>query len=135
MKCVILAGGSGKRFSEQTVYMPKPMIEVCGKPIILHIMDTYIKYNVSEFIICAGYKYKIIDEYFKNKLNIKYYKKYENIKINVVNTGLKTMTAGRIKKLKNILIMMKIFYSHMEMVYVILIFIILKEFTIEITIL
>ena len=134
MKCVILAGGSGKRFSEQTVYMPKPMIEVCGKPIILHIMDTYIKYNVSEFIICAGYKYKIIDEYFKNKLNIKYYKKYENIKINVVNTGLKTMTAGRIK-LKNILIMMKIFYSHMEMVYVILIFIILKEFTIEITIL
>lgn len=100
MKCVILAGGSGKRFSEQTVYMPKPMIEVCGKPIILHIIDTYIKYNVSEFIICAGYKYKIIDEYFKNKLNIKYYKKYENIKINVVNTGLKTMTAGRIKKIK-----------------------------------
>lgn len=100
MKCVILAGGSGKRFFEETVYKPKPMIEICGKPIILHIIDTYMKYNISEFIICAGYKYKIIDQYFKKKLNYKYYKKYKDIKINVVNTGLKTMTGGRIKKIQ-----------------------------------
>lgn len=66
MKAVIFAGGQGTRFSEKTQYMPKPMIEIGGRPILWHIMKTYSHYGINDFIICAGYKQYIIKEYFTN---------------------------------------------------------------------
>ena len=62
MKAVIFAGGLGTRFSEKTQYMPKPMIEIGGKPILWHIMKIYAAYGINEFIICAGYKQSVIKE-------------------------------------------------------------------------
>jgi len=89
MKVVILAGGFGTRISEYTKKIPKPMIKVGKIPIIEHIMHTYLKYGFSEFIFATGYKASYIKNYFKKK-------KY-NIKF--VNSGLKTMTGGRLKKI------------------------------------
>ena len=97
MKVVILAGGLGTRISEYTKTIPKPMIRVCGKPIIHRIIDHYIKYGHNEFFIALGYKGKIIKEYFKKK---KFTKK---IKIHLIETGKNTMTGGRLKKLKKYL--------------------------------
>ena len=96
MKVVILAGGLGTRISEYTKTIPKPMIRVCGKPIIHRIIDHYIKYGHNEFLIALGYKGKVIKEYFKKKFN-------KGISINLIETGKNTMTGGRLKRLKKFL--------------------------------
>ena len=93
MKCVILAGGKGTRISELSKSIPKPMIKILGKPIIFRIIMHYYKYGFNDFIIAAGYKKNFIKDYFKKK-------KFKDIKINVVDTGLNTMTGGRLKRLK-----------------------------------
>ena len=97
MKVVILAGGMGTRISEYTKTIPKPMIKVCGKPIIHRIIDHYMKYGHNEFFIALGYKGKVIKEYFKKKQFTK------KIKIHLIETGKNTMTGGRLKKLKKYL--------------------------------
>ena len=96
MKVVILAGGMGTRISEYTKSVPKPMIEILGKPIIARIMDHYARYGHKDFYIATGYKSKIIENYFKSKKNKKY-------NINIINTGLQTMTGGRVKRLSKFL--------------------------------
>ena len=96
MKVVILAGGMGLRLSEYTQKIPKPMIKVGYKPIIEHIIDIYSAYKLTDFIIAGGYKHKIIKKYFKNK-------KKNNLNIQVVDTGLNTLTGLRIKKLEKYL--------------------------------
>lgn len=95
MKVVILAGGFGTRISEYTKTIPKPMIAINKKPIIVHIMEHYAKYGFTDFYIALGYKGSVIKEYFKNK-KFKW-------NINLINTGLKTMTGGRLKRLKKLL--------------------------------
>ena len=95
MKVVILAGGLGTRLSELTKTIPKPMIKIKNKPIIFHIMKHYSKYGYNEFFIAAGYKQNIIKKYFR--------KKFYNWKINIIDTGQKTMTGGRLKRLKKYL--------------------------------
>lgn len=114
MKVVILAGGYGTRFSEKTKDIPKPLIEIGGRPIIWHIMKIYSYYGFNEFIICLGYKGELIKDYFYN-LNIKnndiridytngfkvkeYNNKVEPWKIDLIDTGLNTMTGGRLKRI------------------------------------
>ena len=95
MKVVILAGGFGTRISEYTKTIPKPMIKIKKKPIIIYIMEHFAKYGFNNFYIALGYKGKVIRNYFK--------KKKFNWNINLINTGLKTMTGGRLKRLKKIL--------------------------------
>ena len=95
MKVVILAGGLGTRISEYTKTIPKPMIKINKKPIICHIMNHYSKFGFNEFYIAAGYKGKVIKDYFKNN----YYKN----KIRIFDTGKKTMTGGRLRRLKRYL--------------------------------
>jgi glucose-1-phosphate cytidylyltransferase len=94
MKVVILAGGLGTRISEYTKTVPKPMIKINNKPIIFHIMKHYSNYGFKDFYIAAGYKKKIIKDYFK--------KNSYDWKVNVIDTGQKTMTGGRLKRLKKI---------------------------------
>ncbi|WP_312642515.1 glucose-1-phosphate cytidylyltransferase [Hydrogenoanaerobacterium sp.] len=116
MKVVLLAGGFGTRINEESHLKPKPMIEIDGQPIMWHIMKSYSHYGVNEFIICAGYKQHVIKEYFAdyylhrsditfdfcngNSLTI-----HNNVaepwKVTVVDTGLNTMTGGRIKRVKD----------------------------------
>ena len=93
MKVVILAGGLGTRISEYTKTIPKPMIPINGKPLIYYIMEHYAKYGFKEFYIALGYKGEIVKKYF-------YKKKFSDWKINLIDTGLKTMTGGRLKRLK-----------------------------------
>ena len=81
MKCVILAGGYGTRLSEYTKTIPKPMIKVGGKPLLLHIMKLYAKHGFKDFIIASGYKSKVIEKYFKRKI--------KDWKIKIINTGSK----------------------------------------------
>lgn len=114
MKVVILAGGLGTRLMEETEARPKPMVEIGGKPILWHIMKMYQYHGFNEFIICLGYKAQSIKEYFLNyylynsDLNINLENnnveilssKVENFKITLVDTGLNTNTAGRIKKIQ-----------------------------------
>lgn len=115
MKIVILAGGKGTRISEESQYKPKPMIEIGGMPIIWHIMKSYSYYGFNEFIICAGYKQEYIKEwfsnYFINRSDITFDYASEKIlticqnriepwKVTIVDTGLDTMTGGRIKRIK-----------------------------------
>ena len=95
MKVVILAGGSGTRLSEYTKSIPKPMVKIGDKPILVHIMKLYAKYGFKEFIIAVGYKGNLIKKYFK--------KKKFNWNIKLVDTGPNTMTGGRLKRLKNII--------------------------------
>ena len=95
MKVVILAGGLGTRISEYTKTIPKPMIKVCKKPLIYYIMKHYANHGFKDFYIALGYKGHIIKEYFKNK-------KF-NWNINLIDTGQKTMTGGRLKRLKKYL--------------------------------
>jgi len=95
MKVVILAGGLGSRISEYTKTIPKPMILINGKPLIYYIMKHYSKYGFKEFYIALGYKGEIIKKYF-NKNSFGW-------KVNLVDTGLKTMTGGRLKRLKKFL--------------------------------
>jgi len=92
MKVVILAGGLGTRISEYTKTVPKPMIKINNKPIIFHIMKHYSDYGFKDFYIAAGYKKKIIKDYFKKKIN--------DWNVKVIDTGQKTMTGGRLKRLK-----------------------------------
>ena len=94
MKAVILAGGYGTRISEESYLKPKPMIEIGGKPILWHILKTYSKYDVNEFIICCGYKGEQIKEYF-TKLDS------TSWDIQLVDTGLDTLTGGRLKRIQD----------------------------------
>ncbi len=95
MKVVILAGGFGTRLSEYTKMVPKPMVNVGGKPILIHIMNLYAKYGFKNFYIALGYKGNVIKKYFReNRFDWN---------INLVDTGLKTMTGGRLKRLKKYL--------------------------------
>jgi glucose-1-phosphate cytidylyltransferase len=115
MKVIILAGGLGTRLSEETVLKPKPMVEIGGMPILWHIMKTYSFYGYNDFIICLGYKGYMIKEYFTN-----YFLHQSNITINLknntttvhdnhtepwtislVDTGLDSMTGGRIKRVQS----------------------------------
>lgn len=116
MKVVLLAGGFGSRISEESVFKPKPMIEIGGMPILWHIMKEYSYYGHNEFIICAGYKQEYIKEWFanyflynsdvsfdyrngKNEVTI-HQSNLENWKVTVVDTGYNTMTGGRIKRIR-----------------------------------
>ena len=104
MKVVILAGGKGSRISEYTKKIPKPMIKIKDKPILLHIINIYANQNFTTLYIATGYKSKIIIDYFKKfKLSKNFYKIGENkkiVKINFINTGLNSMTGGRLRRLK-----------------------------------
>lgn len=115
MKVVILAGGFGTRISEESHLKPKPMVEINGKPILWHIMKYYSSFGYNEFIICCGYKQYVIKEWFadyflhnsdvtfdftaENKM-IVHKNHTEPWKVTLVDTGLKTMTGGRIKRIK-----------------------------------
>jgi glucose-1-phosphate cytidylyltransferase len=115
MKVVILAGGFGTRLSENTESIPKPMVTVGGKPILWHIMKTYAHFEHKDFYLALGYKAEVIKEYFLNyrSLNADFTVDLAsgNIeshqiddtdwKVTLVNTGLETMTGGRIKRLKS----------------------------------
>tara|TARA_B100001057_G_scaffold501262_1_gene622829 strand:+ start:23519 stop:24250 length:732 start_codon:yes stop_codon:yes gene_type:complete len=96
MKVVILAGGFGTRLSEYTKDIPKPLVSIKGKPIIVHIIKHYIKFGFKEFYIALGYKGSLIKKYFKNN-------KIEDTNIKFINTGLNTMTGGRLLRLKKFL--------------------------------
>lgn len=115
MKVVILAGGFGTRISEESHLKPKPMVEIGGKPILWHIMKEYSYYGYNEFIICCGYKQHVVKEWFadyylhnsdvtfdftqENHMEI-----HNNVaepwKVTLVDTGLNTMTGGRIKRIQ-----------------------------------
>ena len=107
MKVAILAGGLGTRFSEQTKFIPKPMIKIGKYPILIHIIHLYLKHGLKDFYILMGYKSHIIRKYFKNfkKLNTHFNFKINNYscKITLLETGKKTMTGGRLKKMKSFL--------------------------------
>ena len=92
MKVVLLAGGFGARLSEYTKTIPKPMIEVGGQPMLVHIMKQYAKYGFKDFYIALGYKGEIIKNFFD--------KKFFDWNINLIETGKNTMTGGRLKRLK-----------------------------------
>jgi len=94
MKAVILAGGYGTRISEESHLRPKPMIEIGGKPILWHILKIYSSYNINEFVICCGYKGEKIKEYFSNIDSTSW-------NIELIDTGLDTMTGGRLKRIQN----------------------------------
>ena len=96
MKAVILAGGYGTRISEESQLKPKPMIEIGGMPILWHIMKIYSKYNINDFIICCGYKGNIIKEYFDKS-------EFPDWNVDLVDTGLDTMTGGRIKRIEKLI--------------------------------
>jgi glucose-1-phosphate cytidylyltransferase len=115
VKVVIFAGGLGSRISEESHLKPKPMIEIGGKPILWHIMKLYQAQGFQEFIICLGYKGYVIKEYFanyflhnadvtidlsNNQLEV-HKSKAENLKVTMVETGTKTMTAGRLKRVQS----------------------------------
>ena len=92
MKIVLLAGGFGTRLSEYTKVIPKPMVDINGKPMILHIMEHYAKYGFKNFYIALGYKGEIIKKFFN--------KNFFGWNINLIETGKDTMTGGRLKRLK-----------------------------------
>lgn len=117
MKVIILAGGFGTRISEESQFKPKPMVELGGMPILLHIMKLYSAYGYNEFIICAGYKQHVIKQYFadyflhtsditfdftsgKNEM-IVHQIHSEKWKVTVIDTGLNTMTGGRVKRVRD----------------------------------
>ena len=93
MKCVILAGGYGSRLSEETSNIPKPMVKIGNMPILWHIMKIYSQYGINEFVICCGYKGEIIKKYFEQFTS-------EEWNIQTIDTGLDTMTGGRIKRIE-----------------------------------
>ena len=95
MKVVILAGGLGSRLSEYTKSIPKPMVKILNVPIIVRVIKSYSRFGIRDFIIASGYKGNIIKNYFK--------KNPFNLNIKVIHTGKKTMTGGRIKRLKKYL--------------------------------
>jgi len=114
MKAVILAGGYGTRISEETGVKPKPLIEIGGMPILWHIMKIYSANNINDFVICCGYKGNMIKEYFKNyslytstitfdlkndKMTV-HKKSTEPWNVTLVDTGIDTMTGGRLKRIE-----------------------------------
>lgn len=116
MKVVILAGGFGTRISEESAFKPKPMIEIGEMPILWHIMKVYSSYGFNDFIICAGYKQHVIKEWFADYFlhtsditfdftngneMIVHNKHTERWKVTIVDTGLNTMTGGRVKRVKD----------------------------------
>lgn len=116
MKAVLLAGGFGTRISEESQFKPKPMIEIGGMPILWHIMKLYSEYGINEFIICAGYKQHVIKKWFADYFlhtsdvtfdftqgdkMIVHNKRAEKWKVTVVDTGLNTMTGGRLKRVRD----------------------------------
>jgi len=117
LKVVILAGGFGSRLAEETEVKPKPMVEIGGKPILWHIMKIYSSYGINEFIICLGYKGYIIKEYFNNyglhmadvTIDLRagttqIHKNYsEPWRVTLVDTGDKTMTGGRLRRVRKYL--------------------------------
>ena len=118
MKLVILAGGYGSRLGEITNTIPKPMVDIGGKPILWHIMKIYSHYGIKEFVICLGYKANVIKDYFLNyktirndftldfsDSSIKFHTNYDekDWKITLVNTGLDTLKGGRLKKIEKYL--------------------------------
>ena len=117
MKAVILAGGLGTRLSEETSLKPKPIVEIGGKPIIWHIMKVYSHYGINDFIICLGYKGYLIKEYFSNyclhtsdiTFNMAsgetkiHQNKSEPWTVTLIDTGIDTMTGGRLKRIKKYL--------------------------------
>jgi len=115
MKAVILAGGFGTRLSEETILKPKPMVEIGGRPILWHIMKMYSAHGVNDFVICCGYKGYMIKEYFANyflhtsdvtfdmrdnSMEV-HQRRAEPWRITLVDTGLDTMTGGRIKRVSD----------------------------------
>ena len=116
MKVVLLAGGVGTRISEESVYRPKPMVEIGGMPILWHIMKGYAHYGFNEFIVCAGYKQHMIKDWFANRFlhssdvtfdftggrsdMTVHRSSCEPWKVTVVDTGSDTMTGGRIKRVR-----------------------------------
>ena len=112
MKAVILAGGLGTRLAEETVLRPKPMVEIGGKPILWHILKMYSSHGVNDFIICCGYKGYLIKEYFANyflhQSDVTFCLKENTLEVHerraepwtvtVVDTGEKSMTGGRLKR-------------------------------------
>ncbi|MBR6957393.1 MAG: glucose-1-phosphate cytidylyltransferase [Erysipelotrichaceae bacterium] len=116
MKVVLLAGGKGTRIAEESGYKPKPLIEIEGMPIIWHIMKEYFYYGFDDFVICAGYKQELIKDWFDryfihysdvtfdfsqgNKNTILRKSSCEPWKVTIVDTGLETMTGGRIKRIQ-----------------------------------
>jgi glucose-1-phosphate cytidylyltransferase len=113
---VILCGGLGTRLREETEYKPKPMVEIGGRPVLWHIMKIYAHYGFTDFILCLGYKGSIIKEYFlnyemmcndctvqlgeKNRIVFQSNHKEQDYNITLVDTGLHTMTGGRIKHIE-----------------------------------
>ena len=119
MQVVILAGGLGTRISEESQFRPKPMIEIGGMPILWHIMKHYAEYGYNEFIICAGYKQQVIKEFFNNyflhcsdvtfdftnstnRMRV-HRTQTEQWRVTVADTGLHTMTGGRLKRIRKYL--------------------------------
>ena len=116
MKVVLLAGGAGTRISEESVYRPKPMVEIGGMPILWHIMKGYAHYGFNEFVVCAGYKQHMIKDWFANRFlhssdvtfdftggrsdMTVHRSSCEQWKVTVVDTGSDTMTGGRIKRVR-----------------------------------
>ena len=114
MKVIILSGGFGTRIAEYTSIIPKPMIRIGGKPIIEHIMEIYSKYGHKDFYLALGYKSEVIKEYFYNyaflnsnfQINLKdgkvspFEKNEKDWSVNLIDTGINTMTGGRLKRLK-----------------------------------
>lgn len=115
MKAVILAGGFGTRISEESQFIPKPMVEIGDRPILWHIMKIYSTYGINEFVICAGYKQSVIKEYFadyflhqsditfdfsQNNKMVVHHNVAEPWKVTIVDTGLNTMTGGRVKRIQ-----------------------------------
>lgn len=117
MKAVILAGGLGTRISEESHLRPKPMIEIGGRPILWHIMNIYTVHGVTDFVICLGYRGHMIKEYFANYMlhasdvtvdarsgEVTYHRNYaEPWRITLVDTGLSTMTGGRLRRVSRYL--------------------------------
>ena len=117
MKAVILAGGLGTRLSEETVIRPKPMVEIGGHPILWHIMKIYSHFGINDFIICLGYKGYVIKEYFANYMlhssNVTFdlstgsaeihHNMSESWRVTCIDTGEKTLTGGRVKRIKKYL--------------------------------
>jgi glucose-1-phosphate cytidylyltransferase len=114
MKAVILAGGLGTRLMEETVVKPKPLVEIGGKPVLWHIMKIYAAHGITDFIICAGYKGYLIKEYFANymlhnadvtfdiakgSMDV-HHNTAEPWRVTVVDTGEKTATGGRLKRIR-----------------------------------
>ncbi|MDX2073733.1 MAG: glucose-1-phosphate cytidylyltransferase [Alphaproteobacteria bacterium] len=115
MKAVILAGGLGTRISEETDHLPKPMVSIGGKPILWHIMKSYAHHGIKDFIICLGYKGYVIKEYFTNYFRhhsdltvdlktgemVVHNSTAEDWRVTLVETGLSTMTGGRLKAVRD----------------------------------